>query len=123
MQEASDTKTREHAGLSLVAIASGLAREMNPGRPRMAGLTGSLERDWGFDSLTRAELLLRVERAFSVRLPDTLLGEVETLEDLLPAPPARRRCLPRFARPEPTDEEAVEAAPSTSRPPKCSTGT
>ena len=42
MQETSDTKTREQAGLSLVAIASGLAREMNPSRPRMAGLTGSL---------------------------------------------------------------------------------
>ena len=113
MQEASYTKTREHAGLSLVAIASGLAREMNPNRPRMAGLTGSLERDWGFDSLTRAELLLRVERAFSVRLPDSLLGELETLEDLLPAlagapsPPSVD-----FARAEPTDEDAVEAAPS-----------
>ena len=79
MQETSDTKTREQAGLSLVAIASGLAREMNPSRPRMAGLTGSLERDWGFDSLTRAELLLRIERAFSVRLSDTLLCEAETL--------------------------------------------
>src|SRR5512134_1318930 len=85
MQEASDAKTREQAGRSLVAIASGLALEMNPGRPRTAGLTSSLERDWGFDSLSRAELLLRVERAFSVRLPDHLLGEAETLADLLPA--------------------------------------
>ena len=65
MQESSDSKTREQIGLSLVAIASELAREINPERPRIGGLTGSLERDWGFDSLTRAELLLRVERAFS----------------------------------------------------------
>ena len=62
MQESSDPKTLEQIGLSLVAIASELAREINPDRPRIGGLTGSLERDWGFDSLTRAELLLRATR-------------------------------------------------------------
>lgn len=50
-----------------------------------AGLDSSQERDWGFDSLARAELLLRSERAFSVRLPERMLGEAETLRDLLPA--------------------------------------
>ncbi|MGD9501693.1 MAG: AMP-binding protein [Methyloceanibacter sp.] len=112
-QEASDAKIREQAGLSLVAIASALAREMNPSRPRIAGLTGSLERDWGFDSLTRAELLLRIERAFQVRLPDTLLGEAETLEDLLPAL-AGAPALPSIdlAQAETVEEGAVEAAPA-----------
>jgi 1-acyl-sn-glycerol-3-phosphate acyltransferase len=112
MQESSDQKTREQIGLSLVAIASELAREINPDRPRMGGLTGSLERDWGFDSLTRAELLLRVERAFSVRVPDALLGEAETLEDVVPAL-AHAPLLPSLdlARSEPVQEKAVEAAP------------
>jgi 1-acyl-sn-glycerol-3-phosphate acyltransferase len=112
MQKASD-KNREHAGLSLVAIASGLAQEMNPNRPRTAGLTSSLERDWGFDSLSRAELLLRIERAFSVRLPDHLLGEAETLEDLLPAL-AGASSLPTLdvTRREPIEESAVAPAPA-----------
>ncbi|HET7211793.1 MAG TPA: AMP-binding protein [Methyloceanibacter sp.] len=113
MQEASDAKTREHAGRSLVAIASGLAHEMNPNRPRIAGLTSSLERDWGFDSLSRAELLLRIERAFSVRLPDRLLGEAETLEDLLPAL-ADAPSLPaiEITGREPMDDAIVAPAPS-----------
>jgi acyl carrier protein len=112
MQESSDPKTREQIGLSLVAIASELAREINPDRPRIGGLTGSLERDWGFDSLTRAELLLRVERAFSVRVPDALLGDAETLEDVVPALADAPR-LPSLdlARSEPVQEKAVEAAP------------
>jgi 1-acyl-sn-glycerol-3-phosphate acyltransferase len=113
MQEASDTKTREQAGRSLVAIASALAHEMNPNRPRIAGLTSSLERDWGFDSLSRAELLLRIERAFSVRLPDRLLGEAETLEDLLPAL-AGAPSLPSLDMTgrEPMEDVTVAPAPS-----------
>jgi 1-acyl-sn-glycerol-3-phosphate acyltransferase len=112
MQKSSDQKTREQIGLSLVAIASELAREINPERPRIGGLTGSLERDWGFDSLTRAELLLRVERAFSVRVPDALLNEAETLEDVVPALADAPR-LPSLdlARTEPVQQKAVEAAP------------
>ena len=72
---------------SLTAIARDLHRELHP-RSRAggrAGLDGSLDRDWGFDSLSRAELLLRVERAFSVHLPERLLGEAATLGDLLAA--------------------------------------
>ncbi len=115
MQEAPDKeiKSREDAGQALVAIASELARELNPDHTRAAGLSSSLERDWGFDSLTRAELLLRIEHAFSVRLPEHLLGELETLEDLLPllagaAPPPSMH----VARRKPVAEGAVEAAPA-----------
>lgn len=81
-----DTRSREASG-TLVKIAQGLAQELHPRRRARlrAGLDSSLERDWGFDSLSRAELLLRVERAFSVRLPERLLGEAETLQDLLSA--------------------------------------
>jgi len=71
----------------LIDIARDLHQELHP-RSRAggrAGLNSSLERDWGFDSLSRAELLLRVERAFSVHLPERLLGEAETLQDLLAA--------------------------------------
>ena len=85
MDEVVDTQSRDDAGVALVKIAQGLAHELHPRRRTAlrAGLNSSLERDWGFDSLSRAELLLRVERAFALRLPENLLGEAETLRDLL----------------------------------------
>lgn len=69
---------------TLVRLARDLAHELWPGRKAAAraGLDSSLDRDWGFDSLSRAELLLRVERAFGTHLPERLLGEAETLRDL-----------------------------------------
>src|SRR3972149_3515383 len=44
-----------------------------------------LERDLGIDSLGRTELILRVERAFHVRMPVRIVGEVETVADLVRA--------------------------------------
>src|SRR4051794_1043900 len=71
---------------ALLAILQGLARELQPQRrPRLPGLDDSLERDLGFDSLGRVELLARLERAFGVRLPEELLGGAETPRDLLQA--------------------------------------
>jgi len=69
---------------TLVELARDLAHELWPGRRAAdrAGLDGSLDRGWGFDSLSRAELLLRIERAFGTHLPERLLGEAETLRDL-----------------------------------------
>ena len=71
----------------LHAIVRGLVLDLHP--RKRAGLTldlGSrLDRDLGIDSLGRSELLLRVEAAFQVRLPETLLAEAETLGDLLTA--------------------------------------
>ena len=73
--------------VALIEIARELHRELHP-RSRMgerAELESSLETVWGFDSLSRAELLLRVERAFGIHLPEHLLCEAETLDDLLAA--------------------------------------
>jgi 1-acyl-sn-glycerol-3-phosphate acyltransferase len=50
-----------------------------------ATLDSSLEGDFGLDSLGRAELLLRVERAFGVRLSEEILVTAETPRDLLRA--------------------------------------
>ena len=46
---------------AVMKIARELARELQPGRRAVerAGLDNSLDQDWGFDSLSRAELLLR----------------------------------------------------------------
>ncbi|MDP1749419.1 MAG: phosphopantetheine-binding protein, partial [Reyranella sp.] len=72
---------------AVLRIARDLAHELQPGRRAVerAGLDSSLDRDWGFDSLSRAELLLRIERAFATRLPERLLGEAESLRDLTDA--------------------------------------
>ena len=44
-----------------------------------------MERDLGIDSLGRTELVMRLERAFGVRLPIGLVTEAETIGDLLQA--------------------------------------
>lgn len=48
-------------------------------------LESRLERDLGIDSLARVELMLRMERAFGVRLAEGVVAEAETLSDLLRA--------------------------------------
>ncbi|MDX1757047.1 MAG: AMP-binding protein [Marinobacter sp.] len=48
-------------------------------------LDSRLDSDLGFDSLSRAELLVNVEQAFGVQLPESLLSEAETPRDLLKA--------------------------------------
>ena len=102
---------------AMLRIARELAREIQPGRKAVerAGLDSSLDQDWGFDSLSRAELLLRIERAFATRLPERLLGEAETLRDLIEALAGAKAApfvLPDAAPRAPT-AEAAEPAPDT----------
>ncbi len=78
-------QSHPNAAQILLTIATELEHELRTGRAFRTGLAASLERDWGFDSLSRAELLLRVERAFSVHLPERLLGEANTLQDIFMA--------------------------------------
>ena len=69
----------------LLAVLGELARELQPGRVAMTPtLDSNLERDLGFDSLGRTELILRLERTFEVSLPDRALV-AETARDLLRA--------------------------------------
>ena len=55
MEQVADIEVREAAATALMEIAQGLAYELHPRRRTAlrAGLDSSLERDWGFDSLTR----------------------------------------------------------------------
>jgi 1-acyl-sn-glycerol-3-phosphate acyltransferase len=66
-----------------LAIIAGFVAEL--GGPRTVGLDDSLDRDLGMGSLERVELLLRLERAFDVRFPDTVLAEAESPRDLIHA--------------------------------------
>ena len=62
-------------------LAAELHRRSSGEIPAM--LDSSLERDLGFDSLGRVELLARIERAFGISLPEQLLINAETPRDLL----------------------------------------
>ncbi len=77
---------RDAAG-RLLRLVGGLAEELHPkrGRKMELRLDSQLDRDLGFDSLGRVELLYRLERAFDVKLPEALLGAAETPGDLLTA--------------------------------------
>ena len=81
----------------VIALVSALVHELHPQRIRFidVGLASRIERDLGIDSLARTELILRIERAFRVRLPAQTIGEAETIHDLVraleQAGPALRR--------------------------------
>jgi len=72
---------------ALIAVVAGLVRELHPQRARFIDIAPAsrIERDLGIDSLGRTELILRIERAFRVRLPAQTIGEAETVRDLLHA--------------------------------------
>ncbi len=69
----------------VIAVVSDLVRELHPQRFRYIDIQPSsrIERDLGIDSLGRVELVLRLERAFRVRLPAQTIGEAETVRDLV----------------------------------------
>jgi len=76
--------TSPTAAERLLAIVQTLAKELHPGDTfQQVTLTTRLDRELGFDSLSRAELILRIEQRFNVSLPPALLAEAETPADLL----------------------------------------
>ena len=52
------------------------------GRSELAQLPDSLQGDLGLDSLAVAELLIEVEMAFKVRLGDSVIADLRTVEDV-----------------------------------------
>lgn len=98
----------------LIAIVRDLVRELHPQRSRFIDVNPSsrIERDLGIDSLARTELILRIERAFHVHLPAQMIGEAETVEDLVRALEQAGPTLEHatFAAPPPSALSAVPAA-------------
>jgi acyl carrier protein len=70
----------------LLQITAAMLGELRPGAPiRTVHLDDRIERDLGLDSLSRLELVLRIEHAFGVRLPERLAAAARTPRDLLDA--------------------------------------
>lgn len=93
----------------LIEVISELVRELHPRRIRFIDISPSsrIERDLGIDSLGRTELILRIERAFRVRLPAGTVGEAETVQDLMQA----------LEQAGPRQERAALGLPLISAPP------
>ncbi|MCX7141521.1 MAG: AMP-binding protein [Proteobacteria bacterium] len=67
---------------AMVALVEQLVLDTH-GHAARAALDSPLERELGLDSLARVELVLRIERAFGVSLPERALYAAETPRDLL----------------------------------------
>lgn len=72
---------------TLLAVLTDLVRELRGPSSSLLNisLSSRLDRDLGIDSLGRTELVMRIERAFRVRLPISVMAEANTVGDLLRA--------------------------------------
>jgi 1-acyl-sn-glycerol-3-phosphate acyltransferase len=70
---------------ALIETLRGLAAELHPTRTFPASLDARLEQDYGFDSLGRVELFVRIDQRFGVSLPESAMASAETPRDLLRA--------------------------------------
>ena len=80
-------ESENQIGPRLLEVVREVSEELHPGglAPRPPRLSDSLDRDLGFDSLGRVELIARTERVFGVTLPEDSFAEIETPGDLLRA--------------------------------------
>ena len=80
--KAADTGNRIDATLLKLARDLGQEIHLRPAVLEALSLNSSLDRDLGLDSLTRMELLSRIEREMRVRLPESVFSEISTLDDI-----------------------------------------
>ncbi len=73
--------------MRLLAAVRQLSQELHPRGPSIGTITldSALDRDLGFDSLGRVELLSRLEQEFDVTLSEQHIAEADTPRDLLRA--------------------------------------
>jgi 1-acyl-sn-glycerol-3-phosphate acyltransferase len=86
MSPEAQSRATEDLTSRLLGLVRLVTEELHPGREvRRLTLDSSLDKDLGLDSLGRAELLSRLEKAFEVALPESLVASAETPRDLLRA--------------------------------------
>lgn len=109
------TATSAKAG-QLLAVIAQLLRELRGDNAPPIELDDELESTLGIDSLARMELMLRLERAFDVRMPEAAVQEAQTPRDLLRALAAATPRASAFSNaPPPPDAEAGAEAVSPPR--------
>ena len=69
----------------VIEVVTELVEELRGGQSSPVTLRDSLERDLGISSLERVELLIRLERAFGVRVGDAAMTTAESPADLVTA--------------------------------------
>lgn len=67
----------------LLEIVRRLCAETHPGQSHTVNLDTSFDADLALDSLARAELMLRIGKAFGVELPEDALAHVRSPRDML----------------------------------------
>ena len=96
----------------ILDTVEGLVRELHPKLNKAVELESVLDHELGIDSLSRVELVMRIEREFNVQLPEHTFAHAQTPADLLRAI--------RIAAPESTDtnRESVQVATGSATSPK-----
>ncbi len=99
---------------ALLAVVGDTLRDLHAGAPGLPSISENsvLDRDLGFDSLARMELLLRIERHFGVALPEDTLQRADTVADLLAALQRATVPSPHRAAPAAANEPQSAAAPA-----------
>lgn len=108
----------EETSARLLEIVRQLTAELRTGRRTLSvTLDSALDRDLGFDSLSRVELVLRVERTFRVSLPEQAFASAGTPRDLLRAVLSADTTRPAAVPLEimPVARGEVEAAPHSAQ--------
>ena len=104
----------DETATALLEVVRRLTAELRVRRSAPVDLDVALDRDLGLDSLSRVELLARIERAFGVSLPERLLASAETPRDLLRAV-LGARAAPRPAAAPGSRAAAPQPAPGSPR--------
>ncbi len=84
----------------LLVLVAKLANELHPNVRHTQGISleSSLDKDLGFDSLARVELIQRVEQYYGVSLSDDAFASVEKIADILALLQSKRYEQPPFDR-------------------------
>ena len=102
---------------ALLHLVRDLADQLRPGSDfaQSLGIDHSLERDYGLDSLSRVELVTRIESELGVALDDGALSRAETPHDLLRAIVTAAPAAPSHSteRERERDDSRIEYPPTT----------
>ena len=107
-------------GGSVLRMIRDLTLELHPDwrRRLVVRPESDLDRDLGYDSLARAELMLRINREFGIRLSDQLIVDAATAGDISDAVAS---AAPARMRQEPKDERRPIILPQSAAPEEAET--